>query len=978
MSCPILPAEIAESIIDLLRHDKPSLSSASLVCRLWHPRARFHLFSVINVKYPKKFGPFLELLVEKARDPPLCGAPPIPHLVNTVRLCGLDLSRDNHYQPGTISVRPPIVSTVFLTSLLAILPNLKELHLYRVQLHAPLPLASPTAQSVPVVDQNASLKPSIDVLALSGVWTTTPEGHEVLHVLGLFSSIGILCLGKTVCSSFLITANDIVVDGPSPRSAITSSMWFRYRSAHGRSLASFLLSHRLREICTICQMRMRIILDPHAESAANQAVRVVQDAGQQHVQQLVFDLDVSAYFGYAQHPFSRTTERLAIAAPPSVQICGFIFCLKGDCKRRELPHYRRLFREAIQSGRGWLDRILPLRPDNKFVFIFEGTPNALDIHGYLSICEDLCEMVKMTEGPISENTALLHTLLYEYFMQTACHILPLHLRLSVNIRMATDGGHPSERGYTYTHVQSHFYPPHNPKNTVSTSGKWRSRLFMLGFFVGAVVLAIVNHLFFKWLDGRTAGDSQAASSLHLPWSIAAQSLVNAISNSFTTVAAGCLSAVISTAYAQVFWLQMRVKGSSLNKIDEATNFNSTPVNPFNWRVLGRMPKLGALTICSVLLMAIGIAVPGSLTVALSADDYACVVPNVDLSQNVLTNIEKPELGPNGTTQYRFTNPNGRAYSLVTRTFMSGAYFAPDSQCGVCQYNVSYIAPAVQCVNITQATNFSQWLPEQSTWPWVWQSQYDGTNLIIATRNLLGNSSAASSILPDKELPVVALNCSGYSATYHVYITHNISTTLSVTRLDIGDQLSTDNSSQYWSATPASLAHEQLAIWDAYARRLNGSVQYVYGYNEFTASSSQIISMSPLGAGQGVGIAWQWGGEMEVMIPEIMQNISLSLLSGQLSSTLNSTLVSTPTTCRTYLSRYTYQPLRLLVTYGGTLVITGLCLLYAFVATSKNDRSESLDFSRIFRAYPTDEILDRAAVLIEENGQLIPKSRIIHD
>ena len=100
--------------------------------------------------------------------------------------------------------------------------------------------------------------------------------------------------------------------------------------------------------------------------------------------------------GYAQHPFSRTTERLAIAAPTSVQICGFIFCLKGDCKRRELPHYRRLFREAIQSGRGWLDRILPLRPDNKFVFIFEGTPNALDIHGYLSICEDLCEMVKMT------------------------------------------------------------------------------------------------------------------------------------------------------------------------------------------------------------------------------------------------------------------------------------------------------------------------------------------------------------------------------------------------------------------------------------------------------------------------------------------------------------------------------------------------------------------------------------------------------
>ncbi len=47
---PHIPLEVAEKIIDLLRRDVRLLRSCALICRGWHPRARYHLMTSIRVQ----------------------------------------------------------------------------------------------------------------------------------------------------------------------------------------------------------------------------------------------------------------------------------------------------------------------------------------------------------------------------------------------------------------------------------------------------------------------------------------------------------------------------------------------------------------------------------------------------------------------------------------------------------------------------------------------------------------------------------------------------------------------------------------------------------------------------------------------------------------------------------------------------------------------------------------------------------------
>lgn len=156
--------------------------------------------------------------------------------------------------------------------------------------------------------------------------------------------------------------------------------------------------------------------------------------------------------------------------------------------------------------------------------------------------------------------------------------------------------------------------------------------------------------------------------------------------------------------------------------------------------------------------------------------------------------------------------------------------------------------------------------------------------------------------------------------------------------------------------------------------LAGDVLWVYGpYNEFTANSTFTIAYSPIGTKPGTYIPWVWPEDLSIFIPNIMQNVSLSLLSGVLSDTRNNTIGSQDTTCRTYGLQYVYDRTRLLATYGAALLLTAVFLILG-ILTSHNGRVESFGFTRVLAAYPLDKTLTLDTQVVVGNDGRLDESR----
>jgi len=81
----------------------------------------------------------------------------------------------------------------------------------------------------------------------------------------------------------------------------------------------------------------------------------------------------------------------------------------------------------------------------------------------------------------------------------------------------------------------------------------------------------------------------------------------------------------------------------------------------------------------------------------------------------------------------------------------------------------------------------------------------------------------------------------------------------------------------------------------------------------------------------------------------MQNLSVSLLTGQLSEEGNSTTAPYRTTCWYTTSTYHYNKFQLLATYGAALGITVACMILGLRAVHQNGAEESFSFSRIVGA-----------------------------
>ncbi len=97
-------------------------------------------------------------------------------------------------------------------------------------------------------------------------------------------------------------------------------------------------------------------------------------------------------------------------------------------------------------------------------------------------------------------------------------------------------------------------------------------------------------------------------------------------------------------------------------------------------------------------------------------------------------------------------------------------------------------------------------------------------------------------------------------------------------------------------------------------------------------------------------SWVWDSSqnLSAILSSYMQNLSVSLLSGQFSKEGNST-APYDTLCWYSSTTYEYDEVWLFATYGAALLITAVCMFFGLRTICMNGAEESVSFSRILGA-----------------------------
>lgn len=127
----------------------------------------------------------------------------------------------------------------------------------------------------------------------------------------------------------------------------------------------------------------------------------------------------------------------------------------------------------------------------------------------------------------------------------------------------------------------------------------------------------------------------------------------------------------------------------------------------------------------------------------------------------------------------------------------------------------------------------------------------------------------------------------------------------------------------------------------------------------------------------------WKDNMSLALETFAQNVTLSLLSGQIFN-FNpddpDVLENVTRTCAYSFAAYEYTPYRLFLTYGIAIFVAVLCAVWGSIAIGQNGVAETMDFSRMLQAILNEKLLsvknmlDRDTRLKADNtieGRLVP-------
>ncbi|KLO09214.1 hypothetical protein SCHPADRAFT_577399 [Schizopora paradoxa] len=426
----------------------------------------------------------------------------------------------------------------------------------------------------------------------------------------------------------------------------------------------------------------------------------------------------------------------------------------------------------------------------------------------------------------------------------------------------------------------------------------RKRFFGLALEVGLVVvgvgLMIAHHLFYTYLNNKSLG----TATVELPPLLQDQRNVNFLGTAIASVARIVLSMVVGKAFVQLLWESLRSRIYKIGQIDSLIKCGQSPFNPSAFRAATSSLSLFLISLVAAAMSLVVVFAPGSLTVITESQRTTpCVVPSVP-------SINDPIFDDIGN---RLEDSTMAIYA--SNTFFPPFRVDPAVACGsgapTCSYNVSFVGVSFDCTDVTSTTNLSTLLQPQdppSNAPFlIWN--FDRPDLADATFTFLSQDLVKGE--------TQATNCTIYNATYEVGVLLD----------EVGASVNV------WSVVPnATLGDGDTSFMSLYSHAaLDWLVGDVFaGPNgNFNASQSGDIRVQD---NSFFVITTDgnhtWVGSVANFLESYMQNVSLSLLSGNIyygiSNDTATNLENLNTTCAYTLAVYSYRPTRLFITYGAAL------------------------------------------------------------
>ena len=439
-----------------------------------------------------------------------------------------------------------------------------------------------------------------------------------------------------------------------------------------------------------------------------------------------------------------------------------------------------------------------------------------------------------------------------------------------------------------------------------------------------IVTAIAHHIFY-WRLNQTSVTSMTFrhQTVGLEKS---QQLTSALGNALAIIVKSSFASAIGVAFAQAFWYRMRKQAFSVEKINSIIASKGSPLALASWAAWRYAFWLPFIALLGFSMVILSVVAPGALSVVQSnfTVPHPCTVYTVQLGKTDIAG-----LGPD----VNFALP--AMTSLALKVLMVGSYLPPPSPCGVCRYQVKFEAPAFNCIDITTSYDFATTFAPNPAGLLFWNTSYafmpTGLDLRAAWKSdwRLGETLGSYH----------AIQCVASNVTYRVNVTHSATeSTFQVLDRTFHNPLTMQKT---WDVLPFN------AVMDSVATLLKGTVLYSNRSWQLQPGSSLV----GYGFGRYYNGLWHWNVDPTEAVPQLMENVSLSLLSGSISvlgGSMN-TLLPVKETCYRSALVYRYDSVRLLLPYASGLVITLLCVVIGFRVVKRNGVEESLDFKRIVDA-----------------------------
>jgi len=477
----------------------------------------------------------------------------------------------------------------------------------------------------------------------------------------------------------------------------------------------------------------------------------------------------------------------------------------------------------------------------------------------------------------------------------------------------------------------------NPQRQLEVERRFESKLSGRSVIAkvilsGVIVMALVisHHLLYRSLAGTavTAGSFAVGRR-----SIGSQLWTKFLGTALATLVKYGFVYAISIAFTQVLWEKMRKGRFTVKQLSLIMEWKGGPFAPESLRQISKAFWVFFLALLGACMDILPVFVPGALNIVTSNFTLArpCIVSIVEL---LWTDIAV------GGLNVSFSLPPMRA--LATRVLMLGSYIPPLNPCGICSYGVTFAAPAFQCKNITPSYDFAAAFPSyRRDRVMFWNATYAFGDTGLDFR-AAWQSEWGPEISPTFQN---AIQCVASNTTYHVNVTHDVtgSTVKILDRVD-NNPLS--------SLTNIPGDYNLLAVMDAVAVVLAGTVTYG-GAFQFDASSNLV----GYAFGNLRDSSWTWNNDPSIAVPKLMENVSLSLLAGNVSVNRGfKSLRDVNETCYHSGLVYNYEWMLLVLPYGVGLVTILGCLEVGRHSRRQNGRWEPLDFTRLVDAISSESMM----------------------